>query len=114
MTRWVPFTACSSTIRHDSARAFADEFADVAIDASQVIWIITANDERSIPDPILNRMNVFEIEAPSPEAAPQIARNLYRSILGEHGWGERFAPQPCDDLLDAPAELSPVRCAAAR
>ena len=55
-----------------------DEFAEVAIDASQVIWIMTANDERCIPEPILNRMNVFEIETPSPEAARQIARNLYR------------------------------------
>ena len=46
-----------------------DEFAEVAIDASQVIWIMTANDERCIPEPILNRMNVFEIEAPSLDAA---------------------------------------------
>ena len=48
-----------------------------------------------------------EIAAPSPEAARQIAHNLYLSILGEHDWGLRFAPQPADDLLDCLAELAP-------
>jgi ATP-dependent Lon protease len=72
-----PLGALYSLLEHDTAQSFTDEFAEVAIDASQVIWITTANDERH-PEPILNRMNVFEIEPPSPEAARQIARNLYR------------------------------------
>jgi ATP-dependent Lon protease len=68
---------------------------------------MTANDERCIPEPIMNRMNVFEIEAPSHEAARQIARNLYVSIRAEHGWGARFDPEPLADLLDVLAELAP-------
>ena len=97
-----PLGALYSLLEHDTAKNFTDEYAEVAIDASQVIWITTANDERAIPEPILNRMNVFEIESPSPQAARQIARNLYRSILGE-----RFAPEPNDDVIDQLAELSP-------
>jgi ATP-dependent Lon protease len=73
-----PLGALYGLLEHDTAESFIDEFAEVAIDASQVIWIMTANDERCIPEPIMNRMNVFEIEPPSPEAARQIARNLYR------------------------------------
>jgi ATP-dependent Lon protease len=84
-----------------------DEFAEVAIDASQVIWIMTANDERCIPEPIMNRMNVFEIDAPSQEQARAIARNLYAAIRGEHGWGQRFDDEPGDDVLDLLAELAP-------
>ena len=85
-----------------------DEFAEVSIDASQVIWVLTANDDRSIPEPILNRMNVFEIvEPPSFEAGRQIARNLYCGIRGEHGWGSRFQPEPTDAVLDLLAELAP-------
>jgi ATP-dependent Lon protease len=102
-----PLGAMYSLLEHDTAGAFMDEFAEVAIDASQVIWIMTANDERCIPEPIMNRMNVFEIEAPSYEAARQIARNLYRSIRGEHGWGARFEDEPLDDVLDVLAELAP-------
>jgi ATP-dependent Lon protease len=102
-----PLGAMYSLLEHDTAGAFMDEFAEVAIDASQVIWIMTANDERCIPEPILNRMNVFEVESPSPEAARRIARNLYRSIRGDHGWGERFEAEPLDDVLDQLAELAP-------
>ncbi len=102
-----PLGALYGLLEHDTAQAFVDEFAEVAIDASQVIWVLTANDDRGIPEPILNRMNVFEIEPPSFEAARQIARNLYRGIRGEHGWGSRFQPEPTDAVLDLLAELAP-------
>ena len=102
-----PLGALYGLLEHDTAEAFMDEFAEVAIDASQVIWIMTANDERCIPEPILNRMNVFEIEAPSPEQARAIARNLYRAIRCDHGWGQRFDDEPSADVLDCLAELAP-------
>ena len=102
-----PLGALYSLLEHDTAQNFTDEFAEVPIDASQVIWITTANDERSIPEPIRNRMNVFEVQAPSPEAARQIAGGLYRTICSEHDWGQRFAPEPHADVLDQLAELAP-------
>jgi ATP-dependent Lon protease len=102
-----PLGSLYSLLEHDTAETFMDEFAEVAIDASQVIWIMTANDDRCIPEPILNRMNVFEIDAPTQEQARAIARNLYVSIRGEHGWGRRFDEEPADDVLDALAELAP-------
>ena len=102
-----PLGALYSLLEHDTAQNFTDEFAEVPIDASQVIWITTANDERAIPEPILNRMNVFEVQAPTLEAARQIARNLYQSIRGDHGWGAHFAPEPQNDVLDQLCELPP-------
>jgi ATP-dependent Lon protease len=94
-------------LEHDTAHAFIDEFAEVPIDASQVIWVATANDARGIPDPILNRMNVFEIEAPDEEAARKIASKLYASIRSEHEWGQRFDPDLADDVLDAMSHCAP-------
>jgi ATP-dependent Lon protease len=102
-----PLGALYGLLEHDTAGSFIDEFAEVAIDASQVIWIMTANDERCIPEPILNRMNVFEVEAPDLDAARTIARNLYLSIRADHDWGNRFDPEPASDLLDVLAELAP-------
>ena len=102
-----PLGALYSLLEHDTAQNFVDEFAEVAIDASQVIWITTANDERAIPEPILNRMNVFSIPVPTPEQARQIAGQLYAGIRGEHGWGPQFQPEAQADVLDTLAEMAP-------
>lgn len=102
-----PMGALYSLLEHDTAQHFIDEFAEVPIDASQVIWVLTANDERGIPEPIINRMNVFEVKAPSFEAARRIAFNMYVSIRNGHGWGNKFSPEPTDDVLDALAKLGP-------
>jgi len=102
-----PLGALYGLLEHDTAGVFVDEFAEVAIDASQVVWIMTANDERAIPEPILNRMNVFEIEAPTREQARLIARNLYVGLRSDHGWGARFEPEPSDELLELLSELAP-------
>ena len=102
-----PLGSLYGLLEHDTAQSFVDEFAEVPIDASQVIWITTANHERAIPEPIRNRMNVFEISAPSLDAARKIAAHLYRSIRSEHDWGQRFEPEPIDDALDALATMAP-------
>lgn len=102
-----PLGALYSLLEHDTAGAFTDEFAEVAIDASQVIWVATANDERAIPEPILNRMNVFEVHAPDPDAARTIALRLYRGLRGEHDWGRRFDESPSDAVLERLAAMAP-------
>ncbi|MBS4037959.1 MAG: AAA family ATPase [Hydrogenophaga sp.] len=102
-----PLGALYSLLEHDTAQHFIDEFAEVPIDASQVIWVTTANDERGIPEPILNRMNVYEIAPPTHEAARRIAEHLYHGILGEHDWGLRFDPEPASDVLDVLAAMAP-------
>jgi ATP-dependent Lon protease len=102
-----PLGALYSLLEHDTATCFTDEFAEVPIDASQVIWVATANDERAIPDPILNRMNVYEVQAPDRDAARRIAARLYHLIRSEHDWGSRFDPEPRADVLDRMCEMAP-------
>ena len=102
-----PLGALYSLLEHDTAGSFTDEFAEIPIDASQVVWVATANDARSIPDPILNRMNVYEVQAPNHEAAMRIAAKLYRSIRAEHDWGSRFNPEPDTEVLARMSEMAP-------
>ena len=102
-----PLGALYSLLEHDTAGAFTDEFAEVAIDASQVIWVATANDERCIPAPILNRMHVFEVEAPDAQAARAIALRLYEQLRGQHDWGQRFDEVPSEAVLDCLAAMAP-------
>jgi ATP-dependent Lon protease len=102
-----PLGALYSLLEHDTAETFTDEFAEVAIDASQVIWVATANDERAIPEPILNRMNVFEVRTPDPDAARSIALRLYRQLRSQHDWGRRFDEAPGEAVLERLAGMAP-------
>ena len=102
-----PLGALYSLLEHDTAGAFTDEFAEVPIDASQVVWVATANDGRGIPEPILNRMNVFEVQAPDPDAARAIALRLYRKLRAEHDWGQRFDEAPAEAVLERLSSTAP-------
>jgi ATP-dependent Lon protease len=102
-----PLGALYSLLEHDTAGQFIDEFAEVPIDASQVIWVATANDAGSIPEPILNRMNVYEVHAPDRQAARHIAAKLYSAIRNAHDWGRAFDEQASADVLDRMSEMAP-------
>jgi ATP-dependent Lon protease len=102
-----PLGALYALLEHDTAGSFTDEFADISIDASQVIWVATANEERTIPEPILNRMNVYQIQAPDVDAARGIALRLYKTIRGQHDWGRRFDDEPTSTVLDCMSHLAP-------
>jgi ATP-dependent Lon protease len=102
-----PLGSLYSLLEHDTAHTFTDEFAEVPIDASQLIWVATANDVRSIPEPILNRVNVFEIDMPDADAARKIANKLYSQIREAHDWGKRFVPELGGATLEAMSALAP-------
>ncbi|HTJ97809.1 MAG TPA: AAA family ATPase [Rhodocyclaceae bacterium] len=104
-SRYDPMGALYSLLEHDTARAFRDEFVDIDMDASNLLWIATANDASSLPEPILNRMNVYEVPRPDSAQAAAIAERLYAEILGEHDWG--FAPEPSEAVLEKLADLPP-------
>lgn len=99
--------ALYTLLEHDTAIRFIDEFVEVPIDASSVFWIATANDASRIPDPILNRMNVYEIESPDHEAAIRIAQSIYCEIRNSHDWGKQFPPALGEGTVERLSELSP-------
>jgi ATP-dependent Lon protease len=92
-------------LEHDTARRFRDEYVDVEMDASHVLWVTTANDERNIPEPILNRMNVYAVPRPNADESFAIACRLYRDIVAAHDWG--FPDEPPADVMECLATLPP-------
>ena len=48
--RYDPMGALYSLLERTPPR-LQDEYIDIDIDASHILWVTTANDERSIPDP---------------------------------------------------------------
>ncbi len=104
-SRYDPMGSLYGLLEHDTALHFKDEFVEVNIDASNILWIATANDESSIPEPILNRMDVHVIERPDHDGSIKIALSIYRDILDQHKWV--FDAEPSNDVLDCLAEEAP-------
>jgi ATP-dependent Lon protease len=102
-----PLGALYSLLEIETARSFSDEFAEVPIDCSDIIWIATANDAARIPEPILNRMNVYQIEPPDAEGSRHIAQAIYREIRESHNWGRGFPPLPSNAVTDRLAGVAP-------
>jgi len=78
-----PMAALYQLLEPETSSHFHDEFIDLDIDASQIFWVLTANSLDGLPDPLLNRMAVYEVPAPTPEQAAQIAQRVYAGILKE-------------------------------
>ena len=102
-----PLGALYELLETRTATHFVDEFAEVPIDASGAVWFATANDAARIPEPILNRMNVYEIGPPDAAGSARIARSLYREIREAHDWGRRFPEAPADGVVEKLAALTP-------
>jgi len=102
-----PLGALYELLETQTAMRFTDEFAEIPIDASGAVWFATANDASRIPEPLLNRMNVYEIEAPDADGSARIARSLYREIREAHDWGRRFPEAPADSVIEKLALLTP-------
>lgn len=102
-----PLGVLYSLLESETATQFVDEFAEIPIDASGAVWLATANDPARIPDPILNRMNVYEIDAPDASGAAHIALALYREIRSTHDWGKWFPEAPSTAVVEKLAQLSP-------
>ncbi len=102
-----PLGALYSLLEQETAREFIDEFAEVPLDCSEIVWIATANELHRIPEPILNRMNVYQVPAPDRDGARQIAQSIYREIRDSHGWGRDFPDQLAAALADRLADFAP-------
>ena len=101
-----PLGALYELLEVKTATRFVDEFVELPIDASGAVWLATANDPAAFGAP-LDRLNVYEIDAPDAEGARSIALAIYREIRGSHDWGRSFPEAPSEPALDKLASLPP-------
>jgi ATP-dependent Lon protease len=102
-----PLGALYELLEAETATRFVDEFVEVPIDASGAVWLATANDVARIPEPLLSRLAVYEIEAPDAEGAARIAAAIYSEIRNSHDWGRQFPDALSAAALDKLACLPP-------
>ena len=67
-------------------KRFVDNYVDEEIDLSKVLFILTANDISSIPSPLLDRLEIINLQGYSDEEKIYICENyLIPNILKRHG-----------------------------
>ena len=95
-----PLGPLYTLLEPNSSKAFRDEFAGFPIDASQVIWIATANDAGVLPGPLASRFVTFEVGLPTPDHLALIAEGIFEELaqgVPVHpnrmpaGWSQRLA-----------------------
>jgi len=94
-----PFGPLHSLLEEQSAKSFTDESVDIPIDASNVVWVATANKLESIPEPVLSRFNVVQVEKATGEEARNVIRSVWRSIREREPWGDAFSENLSDEVI---------------
>jgi len=102
-----PLGALYELLEVETSTRFVDEFVELPIDASGAVWLATANDPSRIPEPLVNRLTVYEIEAPDEAGSLRIARTIYGEVRNAHDWGRQFPETLSDSALDKLAGLPP-------
>lgn len=81
-----PAAALLEVLDPEQNREFSDHYLEVPFDLSQVIFVATANVTHSIPEPLLDRLEILELSGYTEMEKIQIAhRHLLPRLIRENG-----------------------------
>ena len=109
-----PQSALLEVLDPEQNSAFHDNFLDLDFDLSKVFFIATANSLQTIPRPLLDRMEVIELDGYLTEEKKEIARrHLIKKEQKDFNFGEgktiKFAPQALEYVIEKYTRESGVR-----
>lgn len=109
-----PQSALLEVLDPEQNSAFHDNFLDLDYDLSKVLFIATANNLNTIPAPLLDRMELIEVEGYLTEEKKEIARrHLIPKQQRELDFGEggklKFAPAAVEHIIEKYTRESGVR-----
>lgn len=105
--RFDPLGAFYSLFESHTACQFKDEYLDIPMNLSGVLWVATANHPERIPTPIRSRMIEIEIQPPSAAQSREIVKAIYRELLEAHAWGKHFDKELDESVIDHFAGMPP-------
>jgi len=108
-----PASALLEVLDSEQNSAFFDHYIDMPFDLSKVMFITTANDYSSIPEPLLDRMDVITLGSYTHEEKFNIAqKHLIPKQLKKHGINSKMLklmPAAVHELIDGYTREAGVR-----
>ena len=92
---------------NQSARFQDEALVPVTLDASHIIWVLTANEPQLIPEAIISRCRVFDVPIPSRDQVGDIAQSVYKDVLKGQPWAKKFEKTLCDEVVDKLSAMPP-------
>ncbi len=111
-SNYPPLGPLYTLLEPSSARNFADEYVEVEMDASHIIWIATCNDTEKIEPALRTRFREFVIEAPSEAQMHAVAHSVYRERRKHAAWGAVFPEQLDEGVAEVMSVCTPRELAA--
>ena len=102
-----PLACLYALLEDHSANSFRDEYVEVEMNMSKIIWFTTANYPERIEPPLRSRMTEIEIAPPSPSQNRQITKNIYSELLTSNPWGKYFSPELTADVIELLCHFPP-------
>ena len=96
-----------SLLERSSAKHFTDEFMDISVDASNLMWIATCNRPDHLDRALHSRFVEFEIPVPTTEQMAAITRSVYRRMRSTAPWAAAFEPELPDVVIDLLSVATP-------
>ena len=108
-----PTSALLEVLDGEQNVTFYDHYVDLPFDLSKVMFITTANDQSTIPAPLLDRMDVINLDSYTREEKFQIAKqHLVSKQLKRHGLSGhqmKINDEALYDIIDSYTRESGVR-----